>query len=123
MQEEALALLESHRPRRRASLALFEPESWHQGVIGILASRIKESCTAPPSPSPRGNGGELKGSGRSIPGLHLRDALDLVAKRAPGLLCASAATPWPPALTIREATCRASRRSSRVAANCSPRPT
>jgi hypothetical protein len=55
-------------------------------VIGILASRIKDKLHRPTFAFARGEDGELKGSGRSIPGLHLRDALDLVAKRQPGLL-------------------------------------
>ncbi|HZV53449.1 MAG TPA: DHHA1 domain-containing protein, partial [Rhodocyclaceae bacterium] len=69
----------------RASLVLFDPE-WHQGVIGILAGRVKEQLHRPTFAFARGNAGEIKGSGRSIPGLHLRDALDLVAKRRPRLL-------------------------------------
>jgi single-stranded-DNA-specific exonuclease len=67
------------------SLSLFDP-GWHQGVIGILASRIKERLHRPVIAFAPGNDGELKGSGRSIPGLHLRDSLDLVSKRYPGLL-------------------------------------
>jgi single-stranded-DNA-specific exonuclease len=69
----------------RASLTLFDP-AWHQGVIGILAGRVKEKLHRPTFVFARGEGGELKGSGRSIPGLHLRDALDLVAKQRPELL-------------------------------------
>ena len=68
-----------------AAVSLFD-ESWHQGVIGIVAARIRERVHRPVFAFARGNEGELKGSGRSIPGLHLRDALDLLAKRAPGLL-------------------------------------
>ncbi len=68
-----------------AALALFDPD-WHQGVVGILASRIKDRLHRPVFAFARGENGEIKGSGRSIPGFHLRDALDLVSKRAPGLL-------------------------------------
>ena len=60
--------------------------AWHQGVIGILASRIKEQCQRPVIAFAPGEKGELKGSARSIPGLHIRDALDEVAARWPGLL-------------------------------------
>ena len=67
------------------SLSLFDP-AWHQGVIGILASRIKDKYYRPVIAFARGNNDEIKGSGRSIPGFHLRDALDLVSKRYPGLL-------------------------------------
>ena len=54
-------------------------------MIGIVASRLKERFHRPVIAFARGSDGEIKGSGRSIPGLHLRDALDLVAKRHPGL--------------------------------------
>ncbi len=67
------------------SLSIFEPD-WHQGVIGILASRVKEQYHRPVIAFAKGSDGSLKGSGRSIKGLHLRDALDLVAKRHPDLI-------------------------------------
>ena len=68
-----------------AGIALFNGD-WHQGVVGILAARIRERLHRPVFAFARGDNGEIKGSGRSIPGLHLRDALDLMSKRAPGLL-------------------------------------
>ncbi len=82
MQESALILLESLAADDTApGIALFD-ESWHEGVVGILAWQAsRTSCTARSSPFAPGEGGIVKGSGRSIPGLHLRDALDLVAKR------------------------------------------
>lgn len=67
------------------SLCLYD-SSWHQGVIGLLASRIKEKFHRPVITFAPGNEGEIKGSGRSIQGFHLRDALDLVSKRHPGLI-------------------------------------
>jgi single-stranded-DNA-specific exonuclease len=67
------------------SLVMFD-DSWHQGVIGILASRLKDKFHRPVIAFARANNGELKGSGRSIAGLHLRDALDLVSKRHPALI-------------------------------------
>jgi single-stranded-DNA-specific exonuclease len=85
MHDNALALLDKIAPQDSYSLCLYDPE-WHQGVIGILASRIKERWHRPVIAFARGGNGELKGSGRSIGALHLRDALDLVAKREPGLL-------------------------------------
>ena len=85
MQEGALALLETIDAGDRAGVALFDPD-WHQGVIGILASRLKDRLHRPVFAFAPGDDGEIKGSGRSIPGLHLRDALDLVSKRAPGIL-------------------------------------
>ena len=71
------------------AVAIFEP-SFHEGVVGIVASRIKDKLHRPTfvfaaSQAP-GKEHEIKGSGRSIPGFHLRDALDLVAKRQPEVL-------------------------------------
>ena len=63
-------------------LCLFEPD-WHQGVIGILAARIKERFHRPVIAFARSGEGELKGSARSVPGLHIRDALDAVAAVTP----------------------------------------
>ena len=68
-----------------AALALFD-EGFHEGVVGIVAGRIKDRLHRPTFVFARGQDGRLKGSGRSIAGFHLRDALDLVAKREPGLL-------------------------------------
>ncbi|MFY9510144.1 MAG: DHH family phosphoesterase, partial [Rubrivivax sp.] len=67
------------------AVALFD-ESFHEGVVGIVAGRVKDRLHRPTFAFARGADGALKGSGRSIPGFHLRDALDLVAKRHPGLL-------------------------------------
>ena len=68
-----------------SAVVLFD-ESFHEGVVGIVAGRIKDHLHRPTFVFARGLNGQLKGSGRSIPGFHLRDALDLVAKRHPGLL-------------------------------------
>jgi single-stranded-DNA-specific exonuclease len=68
-----------------AAVVLFDPE-FHEGVVGIVAGRVKDSLHRPTFVFARGSDGALKGSGRSIAGFHLRDALDLVAKRHPGLL-------------------------------------
>jgi len=67
------------------AVTLFD-ESFHEGVVGIVAGRVKDRLHRPTFVFARGADGRLKGSGRSIPGFHLRDALDLVAKRQPGLL-------------------------------------
>lgn len=85
MLEEALAILASFNPTNSHSLTAYQP-GWHIGVIGILASRLKDKFHRPTIVLARSDAGELKGSGRSIPGLHLRDALDLVDKRHPGLI-------------------------------------
>jgi single-stranded-DNA-specific exonuclease len=88
MQQQALELLGRLSLNDRAlpfGLCLYDP-SWHQGVIGILASRIKERVHRPVIAFAPGDAGEVKGSGRSIAGFHLRDGLDAVAARHPGLL-------------------------------------
>lgn len=66
-------------------LCLFD-ESWHQGVIGILAARIRERVHRPVIAFAPASDAELKGSARSVPGLHIRDALDAIAARHPGLV-------------------------------------
>lgn len=87
MQQEALADLSGVDAAGRATLTLYNA-GWHQGVIGIVASRLKEQFYRPSFTfAPADDDGLIvKGSGRSIPGFHLRDALDLVSKRHPGLL-------------------------------------
>ena len=85
MLDEALAILATFNPTDSHSLTAWQP-GWHIGVIGILASRLKDKFHRPTIVFASHNSGELKGSGRSIPGLHLRDALDLVDKRHPGLI-------------------------------------
>jgi len=85
MQEEALAVLSGIDPAGRNTLSLYR-DDWHQGVVGIVASRLKEKFHRPAIVFAPGDEGEIKGSGRSIPGFHLRDALDLVYKRHPSLI-------------------------------------
>jgi single-stranded-DNA-specific exonuclease len=87
MQQQALADIAALEPDGRATITLFN-ESWHQGVIGIVAGRLKEKYHRPAFTFALADErGELvKGSGRSIPGFHLRDALDLIAKREPDLI-------------------------------------
>ncbi|MBT5067095.1 MAG: single-stranded-DNA-specific exonuclease RecJ [Halieaceae bacterium] len=88
MQTDAMALLEKGDLSvgdEDFALSLFR-EDWHQGVVGILASRIRERFHRPTIVFAQSGDGELKGSGRSIPGVHLRDALDRVATSTPGLI-------------------------------------
>jgi single-stranded-DNA-specific exonuclease len=92
MREQALLIAESlfdEGDEPPPAICVFDPD-FHEGVVGIVASRIKDKLHRPAfvfaaSTAP-GKEHELKGSGRSIPGFHLRDALDLVAKRYPGVL-------------------------------------
>ncbi len=83
--DEALAELEDQDLAERYSLVLFRPE-WHQGVVGIVASRLKDRYHRPAIVFAAAGDGSLKGSGRSIRALHLRDALDRVAKLDPALI-------------------------------------
>ena len=92
MRDQALAVAEALFGNEQAAppaICLFDA-SFHEGVVGIVASRIKDKLHRPTfvfaASAATGHEHELKGSGRSIAGFHLRDALDLVAKRNPGLL-------------------------------------
>ncbi len=84
MLDEALAGLE-HINSNRYSVVAYR-EDWHQGVVGIVASRLRERFHRPSIVFAPADNGELRGSGRSIAALHLRDALDLVSKRQPDLI-------------------------------------
>lgn len=88
MQVEALQLcdqLERTSTELPYGLAMYHPE-WHQGVVGILASRIKERFHRPVIAFAPAGDGILKGSGRSVPGLHMRDALERLDMLNPGLM-------------------------------------
>ncbi len=102
MQEQAELALAAFVPGESYAVSLFD-EGWHQGVVGILASRIKDRMHRPAIAFARGNEGEIKGSGRSIHGLHLRDALDLVSKREPDLILKFGGHAMAAGLSLREA--------------------
>jgi single-stranded-DNA-specific exonuclease len=101
MQESALAGLERFDASDRASLCVFDPD-WHQGIVGLLAGRLKDKFHRPAIAFARGNNGELKGSGRAISGLHLRDALDLISKKSPTLISKFGGHAGAAGLSIRE---------------------
>ena len=89
MQIEALKIVENlaldEQDQLPAALCLYQPD-WHQGVVGLLASRIKEKFHRPVAVFAKDDSGNLKGSVRSVAGLHIRDALDSVATQNPGLI-------------------------------------
>lgn len=89
MQHEAAKQFENFSQKELAAqssgVCLYQ-EDWHQGVIGILASRIKDKTHRPTIIFADTDDGDLKGSGRSIPGIHLRDILDEMASAHPGLI-------------------------------------
>jgi len=101
MQESAFAGLELIELRDRVSLCVFDRE-WHQGIVGLLAGRLKDKFHRPAIAFARGNNGELKGSGRAISGLHLRDALDLISKKSPTLITKFGGHAGAAGLSIRE---------------------
>ncbi|HEX7272191.1 MAG TPA: single-stranded-DNA-specific exonuclease RecJ [Casimicrobiaceae bacterium] len=101
MQEQALAHIGETLAGDAYTLCLYRPE-WHPGVIGIVASRLRERFHRPALVFARADG-ELRGSGRAIPGFHLRDAIDLVAKRTPGAILRFGGHAHAAGLSIREA--------------------
>ncbi|GAA5235482.1 single-stranded-DNA-specific exonuclease RecJ [Verticiella sediminum] len=102
MREQALAACESIDAQARASLCVYDA-GWHQGVVGLVASRLKEKFWCPTLAFAPAGDGELRGSGRSIPDVHLRDVLDLVAKRHPNLIPKFGGHAMAAGLTLAEA--------------------
>jgi single-stranded-DNA-specific exonuclease len=100
MRDEALELAADNSA---VGVCLFDP-AWHEGVVGLVASRVKDRLHRPVIAFARAaEGGLLKGSGRSIPGLHLRDALALVDARHPGLITRFGGHAMAAGLTLPEA--------------------
>jgi single-stranded-DNA-specific exonuclease len=88
MQQEAMAALDTMRiedPALPLGLCLYD-ETWHQGVVGLVASRVKDRVHRPVIALARADAQTLKGSARSVPGVHIRDVLDAIATRHPGLI-------------------------------------
>ena len=103
MQREALAQLKDLTVENLPfGLCLFDPQ-WHQGVIGILASRLKERYFRPTFAFADAGDGMLKGSGRSVPGFHIRDALSVVAAQHPELISKYGGHAMAAGLTLPEA--------------------
>lgn len=105
MHEAALAEVEARTLDRADAdsytLCLYDGQ-WHQGVVGIVAGRLKDRFHRPVVVFARGSDGELKGSGRSIAGFHLRDALDVVAKRLPGVVAKFGGHAYAAGVTLAE---------------------
>ena len=88
MQNEAFTFLDERHFKNDnmpAGICLFQ-EDWHQGVVGLVASRVKEKTNRPTIAFARANDGSIKGSARSIPGLHIRDVLEAIAAKYPDLI-------------------------------------
>lgn len=101
MKSDAAAILNQLDVHATAGISLYDP-SWHGGVVGILAGRIKEQLHRPTIVFAADGSGDIKGSGRSIPGLHLRDALDHLTKLYPDLILKFGGHAMAAGLTIRE---------------------
>lgn len=102
MKSDAATILNQLDVHATAGISLYDPR-WHSGVVGILAGRIKEQTHRPTIVFAGDGSGQIKGSGRSIPGLHLRDALDHLTKRYPDLILKFGGHAMAAGLTIREA--------------------
>jgi len=102
MQDQALAMLpDVGQNINQYSFVLYQPD-WHEGVVGIIASKVKDITYRPVISFASAGDGLLKGSGRSISGIHLRDMLDLVDKTQPGLIIRFGGHAMAAGLTIRE---------------------
>jgi len=104
MQKEAFACLEAmdlSEQELPVALCLYQ-QDWHEGVIGILASRVKDKWHRPVIAFANAGTGLIKGSARSIPGLHIRDALDAVAAHHPGLISKFGGHAMAAGLTLEE---------------------
>ena len=101
MKSDAASILNQLDIHATAGISLYDP-NWHGGVVGILAGRIKEQMHRPTIVFAGDGSGQIKGSGRSIPGLHLRDALDHLTKLYPELILKFGGHAMAAGLTIRE---------------------
>jgi single-stranded-DNA-specific exonuclease len=106
MQGEAIAAVRSLRDpgvgaATRHGVCLFDP-AWHQGVVGLVASRIKDRVRRPVIAFARGGDGALRGSARSVPGIHIRDVLDAIAARNPTLISRFGGHAMAAGLTLEE---------------------
>ena len=103
MREQAFAYVDSLGEQRWPScVCVFDP-TWHQGIVGLIAARVKERCHRPVIAFARAEDGLLKGSARSIPGVHARDLLEAVSTVRPGIIAKFGGHAMAAGLTISEA--------------------
>lgn len=100
MQDDAQAIMQGFNKSNK-TICLFN-DQWHQGVIGILASRLKENFYRPVIIFAQDDSAQLKGSARSIDGFHIRDAIDLVAKKNPEIILTFGGHAMAAGLTIKQ---------------------
>jgi len=103
MREQAFAYVDSLDSKKWPSCVCVYDESWHQGVVGLIASRVKEKCHRPVIAFARESDSHLKGSARSIAGVHARDLLEAVSSTHPGLIDKFGGHAMAAGLTIAEA--------------------
>lgn len=102
MRDQAFAVVDALGAQRWPHCVSLYDASWHQGVVGLIAARVRERCHRPVIAFARESDERLKGSARSIPGVHVRDLLDAVATAAPGLIEKFGGHAMAAGLTIRE---------------------
>lgn len=86
MRDQAFAFVDKLSPGSLPSCVCVYEDSWHQGVVGLIAARVRERCHRPVIAFARDSDGTLKGSARSVPGVHIRDLLEAVSTASPGLV-------------------------------------
>ena len=86
MRDQAFAVVDTIEPRDLPPCVCLYDPSWHAGVVGLIASRVRERCHRPVLAFAQERGGELKGSGRSVSGVHMRDLLEAIATNYPDLI-------------------------------------
>jgi single-stranded-DNA-specific exonuclease len=102
MREQAFAYVDSLDSRRWPACVCVYEESWHQGVVGLIAARVREKCHRPVIAFARESDGFLKGSARSIAGVHARDLLEAVSSTNPGMITKFGGHAMAAGLTIAE---------------------
>lgn len=103
MREQAFAYVKSLDSRKWPPCVCVYEKSWHQGVVGLIAARVKEQCHRPVIAFARESAGNLKGSGRSVAGVHMRDLLEAVSSTHPGLITKFGGHAMAAGLSIAEA--------------------
>ncbi|MDH4071877.1 MAG: single-stranded-DNA-specific exonuclease RecJ [Gammaproteobacteria bacterium] len=102
MRDQAFASLEEMDEHKLPSCVCLYDKRWHQGIVGLIAARVRERCNRPSIAFARENDGMLKGSARSIPGVHIRDLLEAVSTTAPGLISRFGGHAMAAGLTLEE---------------------
>jgi single-stranded-DNA-specific exonuclease len=102
MRDQAFAYVDSLDSKKWPACVCLYEQSWHQGVVGLIASRVKEKCHRPVIAFARESDGFLKGSARSIAGVHARDLLEAVSSRHPGMIVKFGGHAMAAGLTIAE---------------------